>query len=95
LAAALTGGRAIEEFKIVSIRLLSLAPLALALIDLRQGIIPNWHNLANALVGLARSTALDGLAAALLAGCEGLIVDAIAWLLRWVWSETILWIAGG
>jgi leader peptidase (prepilin peptidase)/N-methyltransferase len=69
----------------VSIGLLSLATLALALIDLRQGIIPNWLNLAIALVGLARSTALDGLTAALLAGCEGAIVGAIAWLLRWVY----------
>ena len=70
---------------IVSVVLLSLAALALALIDLRQGIIPNWLNLAIAFDGLARSAALDGLAAALLAGCEGLIVGAIAWLLRWAY----------
>jgi leader peptidase (prepilin peptidase)/N-methyltransferase len=66
----------------VSIVLLSLATLVLALIDLRQGNIPNWLNLAIALGGLAKAAALDGLTAALLAGCEGLIVGAIVWLLR-------------
>ena len=70
---------------IVSIALLSLATLAVAIIDLRQGIIPNWLNLAIACGGLARSAALDGLAAALLAGCEGLIIGAIVWALRWVY----------
>ena len=70
---------------IVSIALLSLAAFAVALIDLRQGIIPNWLNLAIAFGGLARSAALDGLTGALLAGCEGLVVGAIAWALRWVY----------
>ena len=62
--------------------LLSLAALVLALIDLRQGYIPNWLNLAIALSGLAKAAALGGLTAALLAGCDGLIVGAIVWLLR-------------
>lgn len=55
---------------------------ALALIDLRRGIIPDWLNLAIAVIGLARTVILDGWAAALVAGCEGIIVGAIVWLLR-------------
>jgi leader peptidase (prepilin peptidase) / N-methyltransferase len=66
----------------IFIVLLSLATLVLALIDLRQGNIPNWLNLAIALGGLAKAAALDGLTAALLAGCDGLIVGAIVWPLR-------------
>jgi leader peptidase (prepilin peptidase)/N-methyltransferase len=70
---------------IISIVLLSLAALTVAMIDFRQGIIPNWLNLAIAFGGLARSAVLDGLGAAALAGCEGLIVGAIVWVLRWVY----------
>src|SRR3974377_1026733 len=70
---------------IVSIALLSLAAFAVALIDLRRGIIPTWLNLEIACGGLSRSAALDGLTGALLAGCEGLVVGAIAWALRWVY----------
>jgi len=76
---------AIHMIASVSIVLLSLATLALALIDLRHGFIPNWLNLAIALAGLVRSAALDGLASAFFAGCEGLVVGASVWLLRWAY----------
>ena len=47
----------------VSLALLSVASVALAWIDLRRGLIPNWLNLGIALTGLARVAALDGSAA--------------------------------
>lgn len=62
--------------------LLYLATASLAWIDLRRGIIPDWLNLAIAVVGLARAAVLDGWAAALSAGCEGIIIGVIVWLLR-------------
>ena len=65
----------------LSVALLSLASLALAWIDLRRGLIPDWLNLAIAFVGLARIAALDGSAAALLGLCEGIIVGTTVWLL--------------
>ena len=70
---------------IVSVVLLSLASLVLAWIDLRRGIIPNWLNLAIALGGIARTAGLDGAEAALIAGCEGLVVGTTVWLLRWLY----------
>jgi leader peptidase (prepilin peptidase)/N-methyltransferase len=62
--------------------LLTLATGLLAWIDLRRGIIPDWLNLAIALIGLAKAFMLDGWAAALSAGCEGIVVGTIVWLLR-------------
>ena len=62
--------------------LLYLATALLAWIDLRRGIIPDWLNLAIAVVGLARAAVFDGWAAALSAGCEGIIIGVIVWLLR-------------
>jgi leader peptidase (prepilin peptidase)/N-methyltransferase len=66
----------------ISLALLALASLVLAWIDLRRGIIPDWLNLMIAVVGLARAVMLDGWAAALGAGCEGIVVGVIVWLLR-------------
>jgi leader peptidase (prepilin peptidase) / N-methyltransferase len=62
--------------------LLCLASGLLAWIDLRRGVIPDWLNLAIAVIGLARAVILDGWAAALSAGCEGIVIGAIVWLLR-------------
>ena len=64
------------------IALLCAASALLAVIDLRRGIIPNWLNLAIAVAGLARAVLLEGFAAALAAGSEGVAVGAIVWLLR-------------
>jgi leader peptidase (prepilin peptidase) / N-methyltransferase len=66
----------------ISLVLLALASLVLAWIDLRRGLIPDWLNLAIAVFGLARAAMLDGWAAALNAGCEGIVVGVIVWLLR-------------
>jgi leader peptidase (prepilin peptidase)/N-methyltransferase len=65
-----------------SLFLLSLASALLAWIDLRRGLIPDWLNVAIAALGLARAFALDGWAAALLAGCEGVAVGLAVWILR-------------
>jgi leader peptidase (prepilin peptidase) / N-methyltransferase len=62
--------------------LVYLASAWLAWIDLRRGIIPDWLNLAIAVIGLARAVLLDGWASALSAGCEGIVIGAIVWLLR-------------
>jgi leader peptidase (prepilin peptidase) / N-methyltransferase len=66
----------------VSLALLAVASVTLAWIDLRQGLIPDWLNLAIAFAGLARVATVDGSAAALIAGCEGILVGAIVWALR-------------
>jgi leader peptidase (prepilin peptidase) / N-methyltransferase len=65
-----------------SLTLLCLASVSLAWIDLRCGIIPDWLNLSIAVLGLARAIFLDGWEAALGASLEGVVVGAIAWLLR-------------
>ena len=66
----------------ICLALLYLACALLAWIDLRRGIIPNWVNLAIAVIGLARAAILDGWTAALGAGCEGVVIGAIVLLLR-------------
>jgi leader peptidase (prepilin peptidase) / N-methyltransferase len=66
----------------LSVILLGLAGILLAWIDLRSGIIPDWLNLAVAILGLTRIAILDGSTPALGAGAEGIIVGAIVWLLR-------------
>ena len=65
--------------------LLALASLALAWIDFRRGIIPDWLNLFVALTGLARARLLDGWDAVLAAGLQGLIIGAIVLALRWLY----------
>jgi leader peptidase (prepilin peptidase)/N-methyltransferase len=62
--------------------LLCLASALLAWIDLRRGIIPDWLTLAIAVIGLARTVMLDGWAAALSAGSEGIVIGVLVWLLR-------------
>ena len=66
----------------ICLALLYLASALLAWIDLRRGIIPNWVNLAIAIIGLARAAILDGWTAALGAACEGAVIGAIVFLLR-------------
>jgi len=80
----LYGFRFVPMVTIGSLVLLCLASLLLAVTDLRCGIIPNWLNLAIAVAGLGRAALLGGFAAALAAACEGLIVGAVLWLLRYL-----------
>lgn len=65
--------------------LLAFASLALAWIDFRRGIIPDWLNLFIGFAGLAQAFLLDGWGAALAAALEGLIIGVIVFALRWLY----------
>jgi leader peptidase (prepilin peptidase)/N-methyltransferase len=58
---------------------------ALALIDLRRGIIPNQLNLAIAGLGLMRAVTSGGPAAGIAAISEGVAIGAIFWSLQWLY----------
>lgn len=55
---------------------------ALALIDIRRGIIPNGLNLVIAGLGLLKAAIGGGAMAGIEAGCEGAAIGVIFWLLR-------------
>src|SRR5947209_3108280 len=61
---------------------LCLLGFALAWIDIRHGIIPDWLNLTIAGVGLLKAFLVGGAAFGLQAACEGAVVGAAFWLLR-------------
>ena len=67
---------------IVSFALLCLLSGALAWIDLRYGIIPDWLNLAIAGLGLSKAIIVGGPMSGLVLACEGAAIGAIFWLLR-------------
>ncbi len=58
---------------------------ALALIDIRRGIIPNRLNLAIAGLGLVRAVGGGGAAAGITAIAEGVAIGAIFWMLQWLY----------
>jgi len=62
--------------------LLCLLCSALALIDIRHGIIPDGLNLAVASLGLLKATVAGGLAAGAEAAIEAVAIGVIFWLLR-------------
>jgi leader peptidase (prepilin peptidase)/N-methyltransferase len=66
----------------LSFGLLCLLCAALAWIDIRHGIIPDWLNLAIAGLGLIRILTIEDLSAALQAVGEGAAIGALFWLLR-------------
>jgi leader peptidase (prepilin peptidase) / N-methyltransferase len=55
---------------------------ALALIDIRRGIIPNALNLSIAGLGLAQAVIAGGAVAGVETACEGVVIGLIFWLLR-------------
>ena len=55
---------------------------ALALTDIRRGIIPNGFNLSIAGLGLLKTVVTGGATVTLEAGCEGAAIGLIFWLLR-------------
>jgi leader peptidase (prepilin peptidase)/N-methyltransferase len=55
---------------------------ALALIDIRRGIIPDGLNLSIAGLGLVKAVIAGGSAAGIEAACEGAAIGLIFWLLR-------------
>jgi leader peptidase (prepilin peptidase)/N-methyltransferase len=67
---------------IVSFALLCPLCAALAWIDLRHGIIPDWLNLTIACLGLSKAFVAGGSMAGLEAASEGAAIGAIFWLLR-------------
>jgi leader peptidase (prepilin peptidase) / N-methyltransferase len=67
---------------VASFGLLCLLSAALAWIDIRHGIIPDWLNLAIAGLGLLTALSIDGPSSALQAACEGAAIGVIFWLLR-------------
>ena len=67
---------------IVSFAWLGLLCAALAWIDLRYGIIPDWLNLAIAGLGLTKAVILGSPLIGLELACEGAAIGAIFWLLR-------------
>jgi leader peptidase (prepilin peptidase) / N-methyltransferase len=70
---------------LVCIALLGLASLLLAWIDFREGIIPDWLNLAIALLGMIRAVALGGWPLVAEAVVESAIIGVVIWLLRWLY----------
>jgi leader peptidase (prepilin peptidase)/N-methyltransferase len=63
---------------------------ALALIDIRRGIIPDRLNLSIAGLGLMKAVSAGGAAAGIEAICEGAAVGLIFWLLRrlyFIWRK--------
>jgi leader peptidase (prepilin peptidase)/N-methyltransferase len=66
----------------LSFGLLCLLCAALAWIDIRHGIIPDWLNLAIAGLGLIRIMTIEDPSAALQAVGEGAAIGALFWLLR-------------
>lgn len=55
---------------------------ALALIDIKRGIIPNGLNLSIAGLGLLKAIIAGGVTSGIEAGCEGVVIGVIFWLLR-------------
>jgi leader peptidase (prepilin peptidase) / N-methyltransferase len=67
---------------LMSFGLLCALCAALAWIDIRDGIIPDWLNLAIAALGLIKILTTADPSAALAAAGEGIVIGATFWLLR-------------
>jgi leader peptidase (prepilin peptidase)/N-methyltransferase len=72
---------------LLSLTTLSCACLLLAWIDLRQGIIPDWLNLAIAILGAVRAASIGGWPLAAELVVEGVLIGASIWLLRWLYFQ--------
>jgi leader peptidase (prepilin peptidase) / N-methyltransferase len=67
---------------VASFGLLCLLSAVLGWIDIRHGIIPDWLNSTIAGLGLSKTLIISGPLAGFEAGCEGVAIGAIFWLLR-------------
>jgi leader peptidase (prepilin peptidase)/N-methyltransferase len=67
---------------LLSFALLCLLCAAITWIDIRDGIIPDWLNLAVAGLGLVKIAATSDLSAAIEATVEGIAIAGVFWLLR-------------
>jgi leader peptidase (prepilin peptidase) / N-methyltransferase len=68
--------------ELLSLALLCVLCAAVAWIDIRDGIIPDWLNLAIAALGLVKIIATGDSSAAIVALGEGVVIGAAFWLLR-------------
>src|ERR1700744_3806830 len=66
----------------LSFALLCCLCAAVAWIDIRHGIIPDWLNLSTAALGLLRIFLIDDAYFAIEALGEGVLIGAVFWLLR-------------
>ena len=67
---------------LLSFALLCLLCAAITWIDIRDGIIPDWLNLAVAGLGLVKIVATNDLSAVIEATVEGIAIAGVFWLLR-------------
>ena len=67
---------------VLPFELLCVLCAAIAWIDIRHGIIPDWLNLVVAVLGLLRIFLIEDAWAAVGALGEGVVIGAIFWLLR-------------
>src|ERR1700740_1430036 len=66
----------------LSLALLCVLCAGVAWIDIRDGIIPDWLNLAIAVLGLVKIISTGDSSAAIVALGEGVVIGAAFWLLR-------------
>lgn len=67
--------------------LLILLSILLAWIDIRSGIIPDWLNLAIAILGVIRAAMIGGWPTAAELIAEGVLIGAVVWALRWAYFQ--------
>ncbi|MET0219623.1 MAG: A24 family peptidase [Bradyrhizobium sp.] len=70
---------------LLCLTMLGCACLLLAWIDFRQGIIPDWLNLAIAVLGVIRGASIGGWPLAAELVVEGALIGGVIWLLRWLY----------
>jgi leader peptidase (prepilin peptidase) / N-methyltransferase len=70
-----------------SLTLLCVLSAALAWIDFRKGIIPNWLNVAIATLGLSKALLWAGAPAALNLTLQAVAIWTVVWLLRWLYFK--------
>jgi leader peptidase (prepilin peptidase)/N-methyltransferase len=70
---------------LLCLMMLGCACLLLAWIDFRQGIIPDWLNLAIAILGVIRVAAIGGWPLVAELVVEAALVGGAIWLLRWLY----------
>ena len=68
--------------ELLSLAMLCVLCAAVAWIDIRDGIIPDWLNVAIAALGLVKIIATGNSSAATAALGEGVVIGAAFWLLR-------------
>jgi leader peptidase (prepilin peptidase)/N-methyltransferase len=68
--------------ELLSFAVLCVLCAAVAWIDIRDGVIPDWLNLTIAALGLVKIISTGDSSAAIAAFGEGIVIGAVFWLLR-------------